>query len=291
MKMKKACVVVSLAVAVLGCADDDGGGPTRTATPTATMTATRTATPTATSSATPTRTATSSATATPTSTRLPGPEITFFGLTRADETLLTPDDVADDGTPIYERTAGASGRASGFVLVVEGRPGSSGARLGESSYDVTGAGFPDLSVQVDQPLGDGSTTVCDDPQEDPGGVPATLPVGFDPTLENIAAVNDFACRFQDGTGKYLARTNPADSCVSFNGRFDFVFPETTTQFCGSVNVPLGFPPGDTTVTARLRDVRGAWGGYVQIIIHIARDEPALKPSRVSGRELLSQHHF
>lgn len=116
--------------------------------------------------------------------------------------------------------------------------------------------------------GVGSTAVCDDPQNSPGGVPATSPVSFDATPENIAVANDLACRFIDGAGEHKARTNPADSCVNFDGRFNFVVPETTTQFCGFMNVPLGFPPGDTTVTARLRDSDGLWGDFAQIMIRV-----------------------
>lgn len=259
--MRHATAAAALAFLILGCGDDDGGGgPADTATPTASETATPT--PTRTSTPTPTRTATATATL------APGPAITFFGLTRADDQLLEPDDVADDGTPIYMRLPGVGGRASGFVLVVEGKPGGSRSRVGGSSYDPSGASFPDLSVQVSQPLGNGSTAVCDDPQVSPGGVPAISPVSFEATPENIAAVNDLACRFLDGTGENRARTNVSDSCVNFNGRFEFVAPDTTTQFCGFVNVPLGFPPGDTRVTARLRDAAGNWGGIAQIIIRV-----------------------
>lgn len=253
--MKKTCVAVILAVVFLGCAEDDDGRRSNTATPTVTSTVTRTST------ATPTPTVAG--------TILPGPQITFFGLTRADDTLLMAHDVADDGTPIYDRLRGAGGRASGFVLVIEGKPGSSGAGVGESSYDMTGAGFPDLSVQVTQALGNGSTAVCDDPQVAPGGVPATFPVSFEATPENVAAVNDFGCRFQNGRGEYLARTAASDSCVNFEGTFHFVSTDARTQFCGFINVPLGFPPGETTVTARLRDEDGNWGDPAQLIIRVA----------------------
>lgn len=263
--MKRAILGAILAVVLLGCDDDDGHSkptvtPTATATPTATLTATATLTP--------TPTPISTATATASSTPIRGPEITFFGLTRADDSLLPPHGAADDGTPIYIRVPGATGLASGFVLVVEGKPGASGAEVGSSSYDPTGASFPDLVIQVTHPLGDGSSTICDDPQVAPGGVPATFPVSFDATAENIAAANDFGCRFSNGGGQHRARTNSGDSCVNFNGTFNFVAPTTRAQFCGFVNVPLGFPPGDTTVTTRLRDSEGNWGAPAQIIIRV-----------------------
>jgi hypothetical protein len=159
--------------------------------------------------------------------------------------------------------------ASGFVLVIEGKPGAGGEPVGASTYDPTGSSFPDLALQVTRPLGNGSTTVCDNPQDNPGGVPATSPVSFEATPENIAAANDFGCRFLDGAGGHKARTNRSDSCVNFNGEFDFVDPSTRLQFCGFINVPLGFQSGDTTVTARLRDVRGNWGEVAQIVIRVS----------------------
>lgn len=271
--MKLAWLAAALAVFALGCGDDDSFFfPPNTTTPTVTPTATPTSPPTATAPPTTTATPTRTSPATPTATTAlgPGPAITFFGMTRADDTLLTPNGMSGDGTPVYQRLPGASGLASGFVLIIEGKPGSSGAPLGRSSYDVTGMSFPDLFIQVNQPLGNGSTEVCDDPQERPGGVPATVPVSFEDTPENIAAVNDLACRFLDGRGGSEARTNRADSCVNFNGTFDFVGPGTTTQFCGFMNVPLGFPPGDTTITARLRDIRGNWSELAQIIVRVGQ---------------------
>lgn len=274
--MKRFCVTLALAVAALGCGDDDSflTPPVNTATVTATSTSTGTATPTPTTTPTATRTATAVPTATATAAVvMTGPQITFFGITRADEVLIEPSATADDGTHIYTRTAGVSGNASGFVLVIEGKPGPSGDPVGISTYDPTGLSFPDLAIQVTQALGNGSTAVCDDPRVNPGGVPATSPVSFDATPENIAAANDFGCRFLDGAGGHKARASRSDSCVSFNGEFDFVEPQTQRQFCGFVNVPMGFPPGDTTVTARLRDVRGNWGELAQIIIRVPAAGP------------------
>jgi hypothetical protein len=258
--MTKVLPLVAIALLAVGCDDDDGNRhkPTATPTTTATITTTATATPTSSRTVTPTRTATPR----------PEPQITFFGLTRADDTLLTPNGTTDDGTPIYVRLPGVSGRASGFNLVIEGKPGRDDNPIGTSAYDITGVGFPDLAIQVSRPLGDGSATVCDDPQSAPGGVPATSPVSFDPLPQNIAAANDFGCRFDNGAGEARARTNESDSCVNFNGRFDFVDTDTRAQFCGAINVPLGFPPGDTTVTARLRCSRGNWSEIAQIVIRV-----------------------
>ena len=193
-----------------------------------------------------------------------GPEITYFGLTRADDQLINPVG-RDNGVPVFERPVSASG----FSIVIEAAPGTSGAAVGTSSYDVTLLSLPDLQIQVNRPLGNGSSAVCDDPIAAPGGVPATDPVSFDETPANITHINDFACRFVDGQGNPEARTSPQDSCVAFaSGDFAFANEDSTTQYCGFINVPLAFPAGDTIVTARLRDVDGNVGEEEQIIVRV-----------------------
>lgn len=197
-----------------------------------------------------------------------GPEITFFGVTRADDTLLDESGTTGGGTPIYTRVAGATGVASGFTLVIEGKPGANAVAVGTSSYDPTLVAFPSLVVQASRDLGDGSTEVCDDPIVMPGGVPGKSRMDLDPSPENIARINDFSCRFVDGAGDPIARQVTTDSCVNFNGDFRFVDSQTTTQFCGAINVPLGFPMGDTRVTANLTDVEGNLGPEESIIIRV-----------------------
>lgn len=198
-----------------------------------------------------------------------GPVITFFGLTRADDRLVPSSATTADGTPIFVRPVTIDDAASGFFVVVEAAPGASGSAVGTSSYDVTLLDLPDLQIQVDRPLGDGSAAVCDDPMNMPGGVPALAPTSFDETQEVIAIVNDFACRFEDGQGNTEARTASRDSCVSFeSGDFAFVDDETTAQFCGAINVPLAFPRGDTVVTARVRDVDGNVGPVAKIVVRV-----------------------
>lgn len=197
-----------------------------------------------------------------------GPEIGFFGLARADDTLLDPSGMTGNGVPIYTRVAGVTGVASGFALVVEGRPGRSGAAVGVSSYESSLTSFPDLVIQASRDLGNGSALVCDDPITMPGGVPAISPSSYDESTENIAKVNDFACRFVDGAGQPAARQVTSDSCVNFNGDFRYVDSQTTAQYCGFINVPLGFPMGDTTVMVRLRDVLGNLGPAESVIIRV-----------------------
>jgi len=241
------------------CGEDDNNNVRPVVAPTST--ATRTAT------STPTPTATASPTSTPT---LPppcpeldnesGPVVTFLGITRADDTLVDPEPDTVDGAPVYKRATGA-----GFRLIVEGKPGLSGAPLGDSTYREDLAGFPDLQVEVSPyPLGNGDQAVCT------GGVPATDPASFDPTATNIATVNDLSCRFRDGQGFPLG-VSPADACVKMepSAEYGYVNPESTLEFCGFITNPLAFQPGDTVITVRLRDVECNPGPPARMVIRIA----------------------
>jgi dockerin type I repeat protein len=293
---------------------------TRTPTPTATLILkpqTQTLTPTVTPSprpsatksgtgaavATPTRTPspTRSATRSPTPSVTPsvgtGPVITFFGLTRSDDTLMPPTDMTSNGLPIYARQTGAS-----FSLVVEGKPGPSGAAVGLSAYSaaqcptpnpalaavvrreqfapqVIVSSFPDLQIEVSRPLGNGSATVCDNSAPTVGGVPAINPPSFQPTQGNINATNDLGCRFLDGDNRPCGRAK-SDGCVLFlSGEFGFVDANSTAQFCGLISSFLEFPPGDTVVTVRLQDVGGNAGAAAQLVLRVVT--PTLTPAPAS----------
>src|SRR4029453_9061117 len=124
-------------------------GPPPPATETATATATGTAaaeTPTSTPSA-----PTATATATPPRS---GPEITYFGVARADNVPLAPSGFDDQGRPIFLRPFGY-----GMALIVEGHPGIDRLPVGRNAYMPDGV--PDLHLIVSRPLGDGSKFVCD----------------------------------------------------------------------------------------------------------------------------------
>jgi len=244
------------------------GTPTRSATPTRTPTLLVSATPTRTPTGTrtPSRTPTTTATPTPTLAGVVGPIITFFGVTRADDTLIDSDGPNPDGIPVYSRIAGSS-----FSLVIEGAPNPlTGQPVGPSSYNSDGDSFPDLQIEVSRALGNGTTAVCD--RSSPaGGVPAVNPVDFSPTQTNIDAVNDLACRFRDGGDAPVGRGS-GDSCIMFpSGDFKFMSRQSTIQFCGFIDRPLSFPMGDTTVTARLQDTDGKPGPPAQIVIHVLVD--------------------
>ena len=207
----------------------------------------------------PTATKTPHATPTPGS----GPVITFIGITRADDTLVPATGQTADGLPIFSRPTG-----SGFRLVIEAKPGRSGAAVGRSAFQGDASMFPDLQIEVSHPLGNGSTAVCDNSHEMPGGVPAIDPPSFDSTPGNINAVNDLGCRFNDGQGHPMG-VDASAACVLFpTGEYHFVNADSTLQFCGFITGVLAFPAGDTVVTVRVRDVNGNLGSQSQFVIRI-----------------------
>lgn len=131
-------------------------------------------------------------------------------------------------------------------------------------------GRPDLQVQVDRALGNGSAAVCDTGAPPVGGgVPAVVPTRFDGGDGAVtAALNDLACRFE--TFDRAAPCTRTD--VTGEGRF--VDPTTDRQYCNIVASTAEFPPGDTLVTARLRDTGGNVGPTAQIVVRVASPTPA-----------------
>lgn len=245
---------------------------TFTRTPSLTRTPTATRTPSVTPTITPTRTITPTATATPTLGM--GPQITFFGLASADGTVLVPTGVTPSGDPIYIRAGNpALGGAFGFLMVIEARPGASGSTPGTVRYNSEpGNPFarPDLQIEVNRDLGNGSVGVCDKGSTDPdapppGGVPAISPPSYDPTSQAVAdALNDFGCRFDP-------RQSSENACTfSSFGNYRFASTLSTVQFCSEGPVDFGyrFPTGDTLVTVRWRDVSGVLGPEARIVIRV-----------------------
>jgi hypothetical protein len=196
--------------------------------------------------------------------------ITFFGLTRADDTPIDSNGTTPGGVPIFSRTVG-----SGFSIVIEGMPGPhsvcAGGVCGTAAYEPALTSFPDLLVEVSQRLGNGSPAVCDASGTTAGGVPAINPPSVDPTQTNINAVNDLGCRFEDGNGNPVARTSQSDSCILLpSGDSTFGSPNSTMQFCGFIGKVLEFQSGDTVVTARLRDLAGNLGPSSQIVVRVGQ---------------------
>ena len=213
---------------------------------------------------TPGTTPTPLMTATPTATwtLAPGPPITFFGVASADDSLQDPTGTDANGVPIYQRTFGF-----GFTLVVEakGRFDSADSHPGRTFVD---GGVPDLMIQSNRNLGNGSPAVCDINPPNRGGVPAINP----PQLENPAAIadalNDFGCRFMNGTGGFSGRSC-GEACVRFDdGEFHCKSDDSDAQFCAPVDPPMAFPSGDTLVTVRARNLSGEMGPPAQIIIRV-----------------------
>jgi hypothetical protein len=196
-----------------------------------------------------------------------GPIIGFFGLILPNDELIDPDGVDPTGIPIYERPFG-----SGFSIVVEAERGISNRNVATFAFDEFGR--PDLQIQVNRPLGNGSTLVCDDGmfQLEVGGVPAINPPSFADDQGISDRLNDFGCRFQNGAGLPVGRAcNEKFACIRFdNGAFGCVSPQAQRQFCGQISQNLEFPVGDTTVTTRVRDVDGNLGPPAQIIIRVVQ---------------------
>lgn len=253
--------------------------PTSTFTASRTPTLTRTPTHTFTPSLTPTVTGTPTATGTPTRTPTlaPGPNITFFGLARADNTVVEPSGTDDNGVPIYQRSAG-----SGFIIVVEAKPGANGAILGRCnmSYDAFNPAVrPDIQILSNRAIGAGDPAVCDGELARPtgtgcgasppqlvqfGGIPAVDPPTFEPASQAVAdALNDFGCRMA-----FFASDGPCTFSAAGNPRF--VAADSAGQFCteGTVVGAEGFHSGDTLLTARWRDASGSLGPARQIIVRI-----------------------
>lgn len=249
--------------------------PTRTSTPTPTATPTRSATSTVTWSRTPTSTHTATFTPSPTPTGL-GPQIVFLGIvTRADGCIFccevscahlpTPTPHIDQlGRRVFTTSSGQ------FILIVEGAPGLSGERVGESTTVADPSLLPSVQVQNTRAMGNGSTAVCDTgpPASGGGGVPGIDPPSFDTTVPfNHAAIRDFGCRFQ-----YFPSTAPCT--ISGPARESrTVSPLATAQFCDIVAATAIFPPGDNLVSARLADLSGRTGPTAQIVIRVATPTP------------------
>jgi hypothetical protein len=184
-----------------------------------------------------------------------GPATTFSGIAGSDGRLATPLGFLPDGTPVYYRSSGF-----GFQVVVEAMPGTDGARVGTgvfNSVPANPAARPDLQIQVNRALGDGSRAVCDE-----FGVPGIDPPDFGLTQTISDAINDLACRFRVTTAR---RT----SCTENDfGQADFVYPDSTTQFCLAVARDFPFPAGDTLVSLRLRDLNGTLGQVARLILRV-----------------------
>lgn len=227
---------------------------------------TATATDTAPPSATVPPESTPTATATAVQPAL-GPEITYFGIARADSAPQAPSDVDGEGRPVFVRPFG-----SGFSLIVEARPGVSHRPVGTYAYR-PGA-LPDLQMILSRAIGDGSPAVCDDMPPEIGGVPATQPFLYAGTAAAIDAMNDLGCRSDDGQGEPRARSAREACTQNRSGEFAFVSSNATAQFCVPIAGAWAFPGGDTIVAVRVADVSGAVSEVREIVLRNAGGTPS-----------------
>jgi hypothetical protein len=80
------------------------------------------------------------------------------------------------------------------------------------------------------------------------------------------AINDFACRFVDGSGNPVGRQATSACVLGTDGDYHFAIAQSQIQFCDTVSKPVAFPKGDTLLTVRLRDMNGITGQPMQIIL-------------------------
>ena len=185
----------------------------------------------------------------------PGPRITFFGLAAADGQEVPSLGEIEPGVPVYFRGAGA-----GFKVVVEAAPGPSGQPLSftvEPDPD-NPARRPDVQMESDRFLGNGSPTVCDEQ-----GVPGIDPPNFSPSQTITDALNDLACHFTVATSQRGACTENEFGVVSF------LSPDSNGQFCLQVASSLRLPDGDTRLTVQLQDAGGNIGAAARLIVRVA----------------------
>ena len=261
--------------------------PSPSATPTPTRpspTPTRTGTPTPTPTPTLTPTVTQTPTVTSTPTPLVGPTVTYFGLLRSNDTLIPPSGTPGASPPVYSVLFGRN-----FRIVVEGKPGPSGASVGPDqllSYKSDRTAplelqIPDLQIEASNLLGNGNPAVCATTSTNPDGVPGILLPDFTPTLEIVNLLNDFGCRFKNGAGGYTGRS-VSDACVQYtdfdgNPTGEYGYADSTNsrvEFCSeTITLNELFPVGDTVLTVRLRDTDGNAGAPAQIIVRVVNPSP------------------
>ncbi len=190
--------------------------------------------------------------------QLVGPVVTFFGAVKADGGKVEPTSVDKKGVPTYTSVAGA-----GFMIVVEAKPGAGGLEVGRRVFSYVADDpkvRPDLEIESERDMGDGSAAVCDRHRPNIGGIPGIKPPSFAETQRISDAINDFSCRFETFTQSDTSCTQTP------NGDFSFVSKDSITQFCMIVARAWAFPVGETLLSVRLRDVEGNPGPVRQMRI-------------------------
>ncbi len=165
------------------------------------------------------------------------------------------------GRPLYFRPLPRN-----FLIVVEAKRGVNNKDPGKGVFNsdlMDPSALPDLQIQSNRPLGNGSPLVCDKGDPYLGGVPA-ISAGCDAQCR-ANALNDFGCRF-------IVHSKSEDACtLGPDGPPErFVASATTVQFCfePAVGSEVGFPEGDTVLTVRVRDVSGSLGDPAEITVRV-----------------------
>jgi len=195
--------------------------------------------------------------------------VTFFGLATADNHIRQPIGQTDDGVPIYDWP-----NDFGFLIVVEGRPGTSNRPLADcgamGQAQCGDIGLPLAAVQVisNRPLGNGSAAVCDVgplPDFPIGGVPAVASFTYDNSPSTNNAILDFACRFDVHKTSDTACTFDALDNYSFVHQFP-----ATKQYCSvpAVGGEIAFKSGMTRLKVRIEDAAGNMGNEAQIAVSV-----------------------
>jgi hypothetical protein len=212
-----------------------------------------------------------------------GPQIAFFGVVAANGCFACNDPACICGptptaTPILDplgRRVFLIGNPSGFLLVLEAKPGTNGASVGTTVPPPTPgqSARPNLQVQSTSTLGNGSATICDTQRISAGGggVPGFNPPSFDPTPAITDALVDFACRFD-------AHVPGVPCTLSGDGNDGTITPNLpggSIQFCYRAELNTAFPLGDTVLTAQSQDASGAHnlGPTVQIVVRRVTPPP------------------
>jgi hypothetical protein len=187
-----------------------------------------------------------------------GPIVTYAGIARADGRKIDASGKNAQGVPIFDHPVG-----SGFMIIIEGKPGIGNEEVARGIFrhdPKDPSQQPDLQIEVNRPLGDGSEAVCDARKPTLGGIPAIDPPSFAPTAKVSAALNDFGCRFET-----FIESN-ASATVNKYGDFEFLNPQSKVQFMMVVARSWNFPLGDTQVSVRLRDTEGNTGPVARFIV-------------------------
>jgi len=251
-------------------------------TPTPTPTGTRTATPTPTSPPAASPTPTPTPTPTPSGPLAAGPVAVAFAAVPANGCLACGDTRCECGstptpTPEYDglgrRVFRPSG-ATGFMLVVEAVPGTSGVFPGarEPVTCSLSAGRPDLQIESARRLGTGPDLVCPLPVGTPA-IPAFSPADFGPSSAVTVALQEFGARFDPNhTSAEGACTKDGSGEANFLSSPPPPTPARTNlrQYCYVVDSGASFPSGDTVLTVQVSDTAPTpnVGPTAQIVVRV-----------------------